>query len=140
MRERNKMENGRKYASYKSTRTTNAKRHNGTWYVYLHVCEGLSRQPKKMSFPPTTKLSPRFWLALIGRCMLRVVVRCTEEQGLLKKSTRMTFLFYFLNSFQVTLESLSSLANLCRTTISSDRMNPEKFVSNLEYEKGFKTK
>ena len=85
MRERNKMENGRKYASYKSTRTTNAKRHNGTWYVYLHVCEGLSRQPKKMSFPPTTKLSPRFCLALIGRCMLRVVVRCTEEQGLLKK-------------------------------------------------------
>ena len=47
MRERNKMENGRKYASYKSTRTTNAKRHNGTWYVYLHVCEGLSRQPIK---------------------------------------------------------------------------------------------
>ena len=107
--------------------------------IYMFVKASLVN-PQKMSFPPTTKLSPRFCLALIGRCMLRVVVRCTEEQGLLKKSTRMTFLFYFLNSFQVTLESLSSLANLCRTTISSDRMNPEKFVSNLEYEKGFKTK
>ena len=52
--------------------------------IYMFVKASLVNQ-KKMSFPPTTKLSPRFGLALIGRCMLRVVVRCTEEQGLLNK-------------------------------------------------------